>query len=477
MNCFPWCSVLVATVLLLSAKAAAQAVPSMDRVSRVAQHYAANDGFTGTVTFATSGKVLFQHGYGLATRTGSIAFNDRTRFNIGSISKQFMAAAVLLLQEDGKLKTSDRLAQLLPAEDIRPQWSEITLRQLLSHTSGLKDYTGFLSKEMTREHTPSELLAAIRNEPLSFKPGESFDYSNTNYLLLGLVVQRVSGIPYCRFLRDRIFTPLQMRDTQCLGEPDALQRHATGYAPEDPGEGKPLTTDPPVAELADSFYFGAGNLISDGADLVRWTSSLHHGGVLSDTSYREMTTPVRNGYGYGLQIGTLRGHMRLDHAGSVPGFYSELEYFPETDNTVVVLSNQDALMKGQFTPGTHEIDSELMTLAAIPNASVPSEEKEVVVSPRVLRLFTGRYVADDGKQAPFTISLNENHLQLLQDGPGHSPSVLRGDYGELDFTLSDTEADLEFSGQNEAVIFDLRYSQALVFHRVQTATTETPPAH
>ena len=474
MNCLPLCSVLATSVFLLFAEAAAQSAPSMERVSRVAQHYAAKDGFTGTVTFASSGKILFQHGYGLATRNGSVPFKDRTRFDIGSISKQFTAAAILLLQEQGKLRTSDRLAQLLPAEDISPQWSKITLRQLLSHTSGLKDYTGFLSMEMSREHTPSELLAAVKNEPLSFKPGERFDYSNTNYLLLGLVVQKVSGMPYCRFLRERIFPPLHMRDTQCLGEAGALERHATGYAPEDPGEGKPLATDPPVAKLADSFYFGAGSLISDGADLVRWTSSLHHGGVLSEASYREMTTPVRDSYGYGLQIGTLRGHMRLDHAGSVPGFYSELEYFPETDNTVVVLSNQNALAKGQFTPGTHEIDSELMTVAAIPNASVPSEGKEVVVSPRVLRLFTGRYVAEDGKQAPFTISLSKDHLELLQDGLGHSPSILRGDYGDLDFFLADTEADLEFSGQNEAVIFDLRYSKAVLFHRVQADATEAP---
>jgi hypothetical protein len=108
-----------------------------------------------------------------------------------------------------------------------------------------------------------------------------------------------------------------------------------------------------------------------------------------------------------------------------------------------------------------------MTLAAEPRASVPSEGKEVLTSPRVLQLFTGKYVSDDAKQAPFTISLHGDHLQLLEEGPGHSPSELRGDYGELDFYFSDEEADLEFSGQNEAVIFDLRSSRALPFHRVQ----------
>lgn len=465
---------LTVTLLVLSHVVSGRA-QSPERISSVAQHYTAKDGFSGTVTFATAGQVSVRDSYGLADRAGERAFDEHTRFNIGSITKQFTATAVLLLRDDGKLNTEDRISQVLSAENLPKQWADITVRQLLSHTSGLKDYSGFASHEMAREHKPSELLAFVKNAPLSFKPGDAFEYSNTNYLLLGLLVQKVAGMPYCQFLHQRIFTPLGMRETQCLEEQGALDHHAIGYTPDDPGQGKPLAANPPVAELAPSFFFGAGNLVSTGDDLVRWTTALHHGKVLSARSYREMTTPVRNGYGYGLQIGTLRGHMRLDHSGSVPGFYSELEYFPATDNTVVILSNQNALIKGQFTPGTHEIDSELMTLAADPTASVPSEGKEIVLSPRVLRLYVGRYVSNDGKQPPFTISLARGHLQLLEDGPGHSPSELRGDYGELDFYFADADADLEFSGENDAVIFDLRYSKALMFHRVQPATSDAGP--
>lgn len=436
------------------------------RVQRAVAHYAVKDSFSGTVTFASAGKVIFRHGYGFADRAEQSGFDEHTRFNIGSISKQFTATAILLLQEDGKLKTSDRVTQLLPDQKLPQSWSEITLRQLLSHTSGLKDYAMAGQKEIAREHLPPELLAIIKDAPLAFKPGESYDYSNTNYLLLGEVVQRASGMPYCAFLHKRIFDPLKMRDTQCLGEAGALEHHARGYAPIDEGEGKPLGDDPAGAAMSNSFFFGAGNLVSTGDDLIRWAAALHHGHVLSPASYKEMTTSVRSGYAYGLQIGTLRGHMRMDHSGSVPGFFSELEYFPGTDNTVVILSNQNALTKGQFTPGTHVIDSELMTLAAEPSASVPSEGKEVSISPRVLQLFTGKYVSDDGKHPQFTISLHGDHLQLLQEGPGHSPSELRGDYGELDFYVSDAEADVEFSGQNGAVIFDLRNSRAIPFHRV-----------
>ena len=159
--------------------------------------------------------------------------------------------------------------------------------------------------------------------------------------------------------------------------------------------------------------------------------------------------------------------MRIDHNGSVPGFHSDLEYFPATDNIAIVLSNQNTFSPGMFTPGTHVIDSELMTLAADPSAPVPSEGKDTGLSPRVLRLFTGRYIADDGKLPPFTVSLRGSHLELLEDGPGHTPSPLRGDYGDLDFYLADTEALLEFSGDNTAVLFDLRYSNAFPFHRIQ----------
>lgn len=441
------------------------------RIRRVAEHYAAKDGFSGTVTFASAGKVIFRHGYGFANRDQKSEFDEHTRFNVGSISKQFTAAAILLLQEDGKLTTSDRVVQLLPEEKLPQAWSQITIRELLSHTSGLKDY---FTQGIQGEHLPTELVDLVRDAPLEFKPGEGYDYSNTNYVLLGLVVQKTAAMPYCQFLHKRIFEPLGMRDTQCLGEAGALEHHAIGYAPVDPGEGNPLTDDPPAPMIANSNVFGAGSLVSTGDDLVRWTTALHHGHVLSATSYKEMTTPVRNGYGYGLQIGSNRGRMRLDHSGILHGFYSELEYFPGTDNTVVILSNQNALPRGQFTPGTHVIDSELMTLAAEPTASVPSENKEVFLSPLVLQLFTGKYVSDDAKQAPFTISLRGNHLQLLEEGPGHSPSELRGDYGELDFYLSNAEADLEFSGQNEAVIFDLRFGRALPFHRVQPIAVAAP---
>jgi CubicO group peptidase (beta-lactamase class C family) len=461
----PYRSLLIANMLIGLGTLGVAQVP--ERIAHVAQHYSTKDGFSGTVTFATAGTVIFRHGYGFADRARKSEFNEHTRFNIGSISKQFTAAAILLLQEDGRLKTSDRVMQLLPEDKLPQAWSEITIRELLSHTSGLKDYSSVASQEIQRDHTPADLLASVKDAPLTFKPGEGYEYSNTNYLLLGQIVQKVAAMPFCQFLHRRIFDPLGMQDTQCLEETGALEHHAFGYAPAESEDGKLSSEDPPTAAMASSFFFGAGNLVSTGDDLVRWTMALHHGRVLLDASYREMTTPVRDGYGYGLRVGSNRGHMSLYHDGSVPGFYSELEYFPGTDNTVVILSNQNSFPDGQFTPGTHVIDSELMTIAADPRASIPSEGKEVLTSPRVLQLFTGRYVSDDGKQPPFTISLHGKHLQLLQDGPGHSPSELRGDYGELDFYFSHEEVDLEFSGQNEAVIFDLRHSRALPFHRVQ----------
>jgi CubicO group peptidase (beta-lactamase class C family) len=280
-------------------------------------------------------------------------------------------------------------------------------------------------------------------------------------------VEKIAGVPYCEFLHQRIFGPLGMRDTQCLGERGALDRHAIGYAPVDPGEARRPTAYPPAPVIAGTFYFGAGNLVSTGGDLARWATALHHGKVLTAASYQEMTTPVRNGFGYGLQINPFRSHVGIDHSGSVQGFYSDLEYFPETDNIAVTLSNQNNLSRQQFTPGTHVIDSELMTIAADPKASVPSEGKAVALSTRVLRLYTGRYVSDDSNPSAFTISLHGNHLELLQDGPGHSPSELRGDYGEMDFYLSDSDAVIEFKGTNDAVLYDLRYSKALVFHRIQ----------
>jgi CubicO group peptidase (beta-lactamase class C family) len=160
-------------------------------------------------------------------------------------------------------------------------WSttpRITIRELLSHTSGLKDY---FTQGIQGEHLPTELVDLVRDAPLEFKPGEGYE------------LRRPRRLSYCQFLHKRIFEPLGMRDTQCLGEAGALEHHAIGYAPVDLGEGNPITDDPPAPVVTNSNVFGAGSLVSTGDDLVRWTTALHPGRVLSATSYKEMTALVQ----------------------------------------------------------------------------------------------------------------------------------------------------------------------------------------
>ena len=292
------------------------------------------------VAVARDHQIVFQHGYGYANLESKISFTLNTRFRIGSLTKQFTAAAILLLQQDGKLKTSDPIGRFYP--NSPGAWSKITLRNLLSHTSGIPDVDfGLVAKNSL--HTPEELMKGIPEKALEFQPGTKSEYANINYMLLGRVIEKASGEPYCQFIQERIFSPLQLTETGCDSNSDTGPA-CLGYRPSAHG---PVA----VENYALSSLTGAGNLYSSARDLIRWTEALHGGKVLSSASLTEMTTPFLDGYGYGLQIDTEEGALDISHNGTVDGFFSCLDYIPQTKTTVVILSN--LVGEGNHTtPGT-----------------------------------------------------------------------------------------------------------------------------
>jgi CubicO group peptidase (beta-lactamase class C family) len=302
------------------------------------QSEAAAGRFRGAVLLARNRDVLLRSGYGLANEEWRITNTPTTRFRIGSVTKTFTAAAVLRLAEAGALDLSAPIGTWLA--DLPPAWQSFTLHQLLTHTSGLRDHMAVPAKR-TLNRTgarPADLVALIAAEPLLFPPGTGHSYSNTGYLLLGMWIETVSQRPYAAHLEEEILRPLQLTATGYDSAPRILPERAAGYAL----QGGQLQN----ADFLDmSVPFSAGGLVSTVDDLLLWNTALHGGALLSAGSYERMTarypeTLKDDGYyGYGLFIAKTSGYTCLWHSGGVNGFIAVLQYYPELQASLIVLSN------------------------------------------------------------------------------------------------------------------------------------------
>jgi CubicO group peptidase (beta-lactamase class C family) len=380
--------------------------PLAARIEGSAKFYRDRDGFMGVVGVQRSHHLVYGAGFGYANVERHIPLDINTRFRIGSLSKQFAAAAILLLQQDGKLKTSDPIGRYW--REAPSSWNNITLGNLLRHTSGIADFDfGVIFKDSP--HRPEELLRLVVAKPLKFRPGTKIEYANINYLLLGLVIERASDESYCRLLTDRLFRPLHLTQTGCDGKAGVVSHRAHGYHPSSAG---PVPfEDADLGSLA-----GAGSLYSSAKDLIRWTEALHEGKVLSTASLTEMTTPFLNGYGYGLSIDGEGAELDISHTGAVEGFMSSLDYIPATKTTVVVLSN--LVDEGnQASPGTFALDTELVSLGMDVDAILPSDRKEATVPEEILRSYAGHYCSDDPVHpVGITLTFRNDRLFIQNDG-------------------------------------------------------------
>jgi len=254
------------------------------RLDQVASSYAANNAFMGTVLVAEGDRILLNNGYGMANLEWEIPNAPGVKFRIGSMTKQFTATLILLLQEDGKLNIHDPVGKYLP--DAPKVWEKITLANLLGHTSGIPSLTEL--KEFgtfgMSPHTPEEDLAFIRDRPLDFEPGSQFAYSNSNFLVLGMVIEQVSGKKYVGLLHERIFDPLGMNDTGLDSDELILPKRAEGYMP---------SKDGLVRTRGESLNgpWAAGGMYSTTGDLLKWEHGLFGGKVLSADLLGQMTTP------------------------------------------------------------------------------------------------------------------------------------------------------------------------------------------
>lgn len=327
----------VLSVLLLTAIALSAQSPLADKISSELQKSGAP---SVSVAVVTDGKLSFAGGFGKADIATGRAADSSTRYAVGSISKQFTAAVILLLQEEGKLSLDDRVSKYFP--DLT-RANEITIRQLLSHTAGYEDFApqDYTIPEWLKPTTPQATLDRWAKKPLNFDPGTRWQYSNTNYVLAGAIAEKAAGKTLLEMLQERIFDPLQMKSAgACLpiqpNDAIAYTRFALG-------------PPRPSRREADGWYFAAGELCMTPSDLAKWDTAFLQKQILSVRSYDEFTREVtlKNGdrthYALGLFVREMNGIPRIDHGGEVSGFISANWVFPTRDGAVIVLSNQDGM--------------------------------------------------------------------------------------------------------------------------------------
>ena len=312
------------------------------KVDAVAQQVLEQTGVpSASVAIVRDGEIEYTKAYGEARLDPVGRATPEMRYSIGSISKQFTAAAVLLLEQQGKLSLYDKVGKYLP--DLT-RANEVTIRMVLSHTSGYQDYwpEDYLMPPMREATTAEHILDVWGKKALDFDPGTRWQYSNTNYVIAGRIVEKVSGEPLMQFLEEHIFHPLAMKevwnsDVTQLGETDAegYIRYALGPLRPAPKEGR-------------GWMFAAGELAMPAYDLAQWDISVMDRTLLEKRSYDEMFAPVQladgsdTHYALGLHVGKLGGHPMYEHSGEVSGFTSENMVFPADKVAIAVLTNQDA---------------------------------------------------------------------------------------------------------------------------------------
>ena len=296
---------------------------------------------SASVAIVRHGAIAYVHAYGNAKLDPQTPADTTMRYAIGSISKQFTAAAILLLTQQHKVSLDDPVSRFVPGLS---RGNEVTVRELLSHTSGYQDFwpQDYVPPSMEKPTTPQQIIDRWAKQPLDFEPGTKWQYSNTNFIIAGLIVQKASGTPFTKFIHTRILDPLGLTtavDFDALG-PSAAQ--PIGYMRYGLGPLRPSTPTGP------GWMFGAGELAMTPTDLAKWDISMIKQSLLSPASYKAMETTVllkngvSSGYGLGVEVGQVGGHRMISHSGEVSGFTAENMVFPDDSAAIVVLTNQDA---------------------------------------------------------------------------------------------------------------------------------------
>lgn len=364
------------------------------------------------------GEVVYRGARGMADVELGVPLDPGQVFRLGSITKQFTAAAILLLEEEGKLSLDDPIDEHLP--DYPTHGHTITIEHLLTHTSGIASYTGipgYMDQPVRRDLTTDELVEVFRSLPMDFAPGERWAYSNSGYVLLGAIIEAVSGMSYAVFVEQRIFAPLGMESSHYGGH-QIVPGRVNGYLAD--GEGY---INAPYLSMTQPH--AAGSLLSTVDDLARWDAALASGELISPDAYRRMTTPftLNDGeatrYGYGLMLSTLRGHPTVMHGGGIHGFVTFAGRLPADGVYVAALSNYPG---GGMGPGPLALKA-----AALAAGDPFPDFQPAAVPAAVLEGYVGVYRIDEGSTR--TVTVEDGRLYTQRSGGARLEAIPHSETG------------------------------------------------
>jgi D-alanyl-D-alanine carboxypeptidase len=401
-----------------------------------------------TVAVARDGNVVFEKSYGLADIETGVKATPETVYRIASITKQFTAAAVMRLVEQGKLSLEDPITKHLP--DFPTQGHDVTIRHLLSHTSGIKNYNKiadpperFSRPDMIRlDVSYADMVELVGTIPFDFAPGERWQYNNTAFWLLGEIVTRVSGAPWDRYLEEELLRPHGLEKVLVADHRRIVPNRAAGYLYESPEN---LTNAP---FLSMHWGLGCGALSATAADLARWAHLLHTGTIVSPGSYAQMITPTTladgstEPEGFGLHLDDRVGRRAIHHGGNTAGFTSYLAYYPESGVSIAALSNS--------RPRIVIERIEAMLARAAFGLEGPAD---FPLTPEQLGAYAGTYLLDRGGEvAEFKVTVDDGRLRGQM--PGGRGTILRnqGDHEFIPLIDEDVRITFEVSGDRAVAV-------------------------
>jgi CubicO group peptidase (beta-lactamase class C family) len=379
---------------------------TVQKLEELMSAYGRLDKFSGSVLVARQGKVLLKGGYGLKNIKDSTFNDEHTVFQIASITKTFTAAMILKLVEQKKLALTDKVSKYYPGY---PHGDSITIEHLLTHTSGIWDYTrdeDFRNnKQINGSVQVEELIRFFKDKPLDFAPGTAWAYSNSGYYLLGYIIQKVTAMPYEKAVRQYIFNPFGMSHSGFDFKHLASEDKAVGYYAD--STEKPVKPTPMVDSASP---YAAGSIYSTVEDLYRWHRGLQSYQFIGRRSLQQAYTPYKNRYGYGWIIDSLNGKLMVSHSGGIFGFRTDFARIPEDDICIVLLSNTEM-------PGISNITRRILAvLYGLPYA-VPVEMKAVLVKEQVLKRYTGTYKIEQNGVLVDIVLENGKLLAKPHNGP------------------------------------------------------------
>jgi len=383
--------------------------------------------FNGSILVARNGNVVVSKGYGMANFELDVPNTPHTKFRLGSITKPFTAMAIMLLQERGKLSDQDSVCKYLP--ECPPAWQSITLRHLLSHTSGIAkhDTAGVYLKTAMMPMTLPQLIDSFKNKPPDFKPGEKMDYNNNGYILLGYVIEKVSGQSYETFVSENIFKPLKMLDSGYDNHDPIIKNRAAGYR----RDGATLLN---ATYIDQSQPFSAGALYSTTEDLLRLDQALYDNKFLSQKSLDKMFTPVTGNYGYGWFVNKQFNRLAISHPGGVPGSAAMITRYPEEKLLIVMLSN---LQDSRIIRASNDLGAIVLG----EKYELPKVRTTVNISATVLGAYAGDYEDRPGRVTRILVTNGTLKLQLAANAIGQFDPIPMSAESETEFfdPLNDTQ--------------------------------------